>query len=526
VSPADLAPPTLLDRVRSHGSRLAVVDPDGAWTYGELAARATALVPRLATGTARSVTAGDATSEATGETTGGQIVVLCTAGADVVTALLAVWEAGAMAVPLHPAYPVPELAALAADADAHLVVSSPAHLPTAEAVAAEVGASVVVVEPRVPGDAVVTAPAEGPGAAGVAPAHSAPALMVFTSGTTGRPKGVVHTHASLRAQIEAMVDAWRWSPEDRILQVLPLHHVHGIVNVTLCPLWVGAVGEAPGTFDPVATWERVASGEITVFMAVPTIYARLVSTWDAADEPTRQRWSRGAAGLRLMVSGSAALPVTVLDRWQDLTGHVLLERYGMTEVGMALGNTLERRVPGHVGVPFTGVEVRLVDEAGSDVPAGAPGELLLRGPQVFSGYWDRPDATDEAFVDGWFRTGDVAELTPDGYRLLGRSSVDILKSGGEKVSALEIEAEYRTHPGVADCAVVGLPDPEWGDRVAMAVVAADGDAPVPEELRAWGKARLAPAKVPVRYLLVADLPRNAMGKVVKPDVRDLFDAQP
>jgi len=194
----------------------------------------------------------------------------------------------------------------------------------------------------------------------------------------------------------------------------------------------------------------------------------------------------------------------------------------MTEVGMALGNTLDARVPGHVGVPFPGVEVRLVDEAGADVPDGQPGELLLRGPQLFAGYWNRDDATADAFVDGWFRTGDVAVRTPEGFRLLGRASVDILKTGGEKVSALEVEEVYRTHPAVADCAVVGLPDEEWGDRVAMAVVARPGSVPEASELRAWGRQRLAPAKVPVRYLVVDELPRNAMGKVVKPDVRALF----
>jgi malonyl-CoA/methylmalonyl-CoA synthetase len=260
-----------------------------------------------------------------------------------------------------------------------------------------------------------------------------------------------------------------------------------------------------------------------MFMAVPTIYARLVQAWDVADEATRRRWSDGAARLRLMVSGSAALPTTVLDEWERITSHVLLERYGMTEVGMALGNTLDGRVPGHVGEPFPGVRARIVDEAGADVPDGEPGELLLHGPQLFAGYWDRPDATAEAFTaEGWFRTGDVAVRTPDGHRLLGRSSVDILKTGGEKVSALEIEAEFRTHPDIADCAVVGLPDPEWGQRVAMALVAAPGTRPDPDELRAWGKARMAPAKVPTRYLVVAELPRNAMGKVTKADVTALF----
>ena len=175
-----------------------------------------------------------------------------------------------------------------------------------------------------------------------------------------------------------------------------------------------------------------------------------------------------------MVSGSAALPVSTLERWREITGHVLLERYGMTELGMVLSNSLTRRVPGHVGEPLPGVDVRLVDDAGSDVADGTPGELLVRGPNVFREYWRRPEATAEAFTDGWFRTGDVAVHEPDGFRMLGRSSVDIIKSGGEKVSALEIEEVYRTHPGVADCAVVGIEDPEWGERVCVAIVRAPG----------------------------------------------------
>jgi malonyl-CoA/methylmalonyl-CoA synthetase len=211
-----------------------------------------------------------------------------------------------------------------------------------------------------------------------------------------------------------------------------------------------------------------------------------------------------------------------LERWREITGQVLLERYGMTELGMALSNTLTHRVPGHVGEPLPRVEVRIVDDAGADVADGSPGELLVRGPNVFRDYWRRPDATAEAFVDGWFRTGDVAVHEPEGYRMLGRSSVDIIKSGGEKVSALEIEEVYRTHEAVADCAVVGIDDPEWGERVCIAVVANPGATHDAESLRAWGKQRLSPAKVPTRYAFIDALPRNTLGKTVKPEVRKLF----
>jgi malonyl-CoA/methylmalonyl-CoA synthetase len=216
-----------------------------------------------------------------------------------------------------------------------------------------------------------------------------------------------------------------------------------------------------------------------------------------------------------MVSGSAALPVSVLERWRELTGHVLLERYGMTELGMALSNTIERRVPGHVGWPFPGVEAMIDEE----------GQLRIRGPQVFDRYWNRPAETAASFVDGWFCTGDVAVLDEDGYRLLGRASIDILKTGGEKVSALEIEETFRDHPEIAECAVVGLDDAEWGQRVAIAIIPTRAGSELSlETLRDWGRVRLSTPKLPSRLLLVDELPRNAMGKVVKTEVVGLFQS--
>ena len=347
-------------------------------------------------------------------------------------------------------------------------------------------------------------------------------MIVYTSGTTALPKGVVHTYSSVHAQVRSLVDAWGWTPDDRILLVLPLHHVHGIVNVTLCALWSGAVCEAPGGFDAHATWQRLASGELTLFMAVPTIYTRLIAAYTEASDSEQARRSEGAARLRLMVSGSAALPVSTLEQWRAITGHVLLERYGMTELGMALSNSLTSRVPGKVGFPLPDVEVRIVDDELRDVPDGVVGELLVRGPNVFTEYWRDPEATAAAFVDGWFRTGDVAVRESDGYRLLGRASVDIIKTGGEKVSALEVEEVLRTHPDIVDCAVVGVADDEWGERVCAAIVGREGASFDIDELRAWGKARLAPAKVPVRIVLVDTLPRNAMGKVTKPTIAAMF----
>jgi malonyl-CoA/methylmalonyl-CoA synthetase len=319
------------------------------------------------------------------------------------------------------------------------------------------------------------------------------------------------------------VDAWDWTVDDRIVLVLPLHHVHGIVNVLACALWSGALCEMLPAFEAAPVWDRLASGEPTLFMAVPTIYRKLIAAWEAADSSRQSRWSAGAARLRLMVSGSAALPVQTLARWREITGHTLLERYGMTEIGMALSNPLhgERRA-GSVGAPLPGMEVRLVDEQGVPVADGTPGEIEVRGSNVFLEYWGRPEATHEAFRDGWFRTGDVAVLEGGAYRILGRTSVDIIKTGGYKVSALEIEEVLRTHPAIAECAVVGVADAEWGERVAAAVELRPGRELDLASLKGWAREQLAPYKIPRELRVVAALPRNAMGKVMKPDVAALF----
>jgi malonyl-CoA/methylmalonyl-CoA synthetase len=423
-----------------------------------------------------------------------------------------IWRAGGIAVPLPLGHPRVELEYLIQDSGAAVVVGDPPHRDMLSAIASAAGArfftSREVVQPcnraTVAGDTYD---------AGAFAARRA--MIVYTSGTTGKPKGVVTTHATIAAQIESIVTAWEWTAEDRTLLVLPLHHVHGIINVVGSALWSGATLEILPRFDVEATWERLASGELTVFTAVPTIYRRLIKSWDAASPDVRKARSEGCRKLRLMMSGSAALPRQILARWEEITGHVLLERYGMTEVGMALSNPLhERRRPGFVGEPMPGVQVRLVN-----------GELHLKGPGVFSEYWRRPESTRAAFLDGWFRTGDIAMFEQGSYRLLGRSSVDIIKTGGDKISALEVEEVLRTHPAIAECAVVGIDDPEWGQRVCVAIEMRPGRTLTLAELREWAKSRMAPSKIPRTLVCVSELPRNAMGKIVKPELTTLF-AQP
>jgi malonyl-CoA/methylmalonyl-CoA synthetase len=480
--------------------KLAIAAPDGAMTYAALDRASRAVAAGLLQGRV------DLDQE--------RIAFFVPPSCAHVAVQRGIWRAGGVAVPLALSHPPPELEYVIRDAEAQVVVVAREHLPLLAPVAAAAAVRIVVADDLLAGEPANELPHVG------SPRR---AMIIYTSGTTGRPKGVVTTHANIGAQVSALVDAWGFTPADRILHVLPLHHVHGIINALCTPLAVQATVEMLPSFEAVPVWERLASGEISVFTAVPTVYHRLIATWEAAAEEVRVRWSAGAGRLRLMMSGSAALPVSTLERWRDITGQTLLERYGMTELGMALSNPLDGpRRPGFVGLPLPGVEVRLVSDTGEAVAGDQPGELEVRGPSVFLEYWKRPAESTAAFRDGWFRTGDMALLDQGSYRLLGRTSVDIIKTGGYKVSALEIEEVLRTHPAISECAVVGIADGEWGERVSAAVEVVPGSTVALRELQGWAKARLAPYKVPRALRIIDALPRNAMGKVIKPEVSALF----
>ncbi|MBM4183073.1 MAG: AMP-binding protein [Gemmatimonadetes bacterium] len=495
----------LFTRALGFGARTAIVAPEGRFSYADLLATSAAVASRLL---------GDRRDLAED-----RICLLAPPGWAYVTAQWAIWRAGGIAVPMAVSHPTAELEHVLDDAGAAAVI---AHPELAARVAASAAAR------RIP--VILTTDVPRAARTEVLPdlTRERACLILYTSGTTGRPKGALLTHGNIQAQVESLSAAWAWTADDRVLLHLPLHHVHGIVNVLTSALWNGALCEIMPSFTPTPVWERLASNSLTLYMAVPTVYARLIDAWDAAPPEVRTAWSDGARACRLMVSGSAALPVPTLERWEQITGHRLLERYGMTEIGMALSNPLvgERR-PGFVGAPLPGVGVRLADDTDAPVPAGTPGEVQVYGPTVFASYWERPRETAAAFTaDGWFRTGDLAVVDHGAWRILGRSSVDILKTGGEKVSALEIEDVLRTHAAVADCAVVGVADSDWGERVCAAVVTRPNAQLSEAELRAYAKDRLAPYKVPKQILFMPELPRNPMGKVTKPSVRALFEGPP
>ena len=306
---------------------------------------------------------------------------------------------------------------------------------------------------------------------------------------------------------------------------LPLHHVHGIINVLSCALWAGATVHAMPKLDLTALCAQVAEDTFSVFMAVPTIYVKLIDHLETLEDEEVEVICEGFANMRLNVSGSAACPVEVFGEWQQLTGQILLERYGMTEIGMALSNPYEgERRAGYVGQPLPDVTVQLVDEEGGIVTEeGVPGEIRIKSPTVFLEYWGNAEATEASFSEGWFCTGDVAVIEDGYYRIMGRSSVDIIKSGGYKLSALEIEDKLLAHPQIAEVAVVGIADRTWGEAVAAVVALKDEDDMTLDALKSWCDGKLSPYKVPKQLRVVDALPRNAMGKVVKPSLKPLFE---
>jgi malonyl-CoA/methylmalonyl-CoA synthetase len=471
---------------RADDQRVAVIDRNGSHSYATLVRRARGVAASLA------------------DAPGTHIAVLVETGVDFLAAFHGVLLSGRCAIVLTPIHPIAEIRYYVGDAGAQVIVSSEAMRSISDQL--EGVRDVATLASHEPGP--LPAIAEG-----------APACMLYTSGTTGKPKGAILTHENIGLQQKLVGEAWGFSERDILLHTLPLHHMHGLCIALLTAIGAGASVIMDG-FDAAKVWSRMS--EATVFMGVPSMYHRLFAALDAGHAS-----ADAAKHLRLATSGSAALPVSLAERWRAVSGKIPLERFGMTEIGVGITNPLDGpRHAGHVGHPLPTQETRIVDESGQDAETG---ELWIRGPSVFVGYHHREAETKAAFVpaeDGglpWFRTGDTvtraADLEGHPFKILGRTSVDILKSGGYKLSALEIEEVLRRHDDVDDCAVVGIPDEAWGERV-VACVQTRRDV-TEETLRAFVKEHLAPYKVPKQVLFFDELPRNALGKVVKPDLARL-----
>ncbi|KAF1392756.1 hypothetical protein PFLUV_G00031370 [Perca fluviatilis] len=445
----------------------------------------------------------------------------------------AAWMSGAMAVPLYRKHPESEMEYIISDSQSSLLVAGHLYAETLEPLAQRLGLPCLTLPPTSNLGTLDGADTQESETGDFTDWADRPAMIIYTSGTTGRPKGVLHTHSSIQAMVQCLVSEWAWSRDDVILHTLPLHHVHGIVNKLLCPLWVGATCVMLPEFHPQKVWEMLLSSEaplVNVFMAVPTIYSKLIQYYDQHfTQPHVKDFVKAVCKerIRLMVSGSAALPLPTLQRWEEITGHTLLERYGMTEIGMALSNPLKGpRIPGAVGLPLPGVEVQIVMSTTTNTTIvegnhretqvrqgleGKEGELLVRGPSVFQEYWNKPQETRESFSDdGWFKTGDTAVYKDGVYWIKGRSSVDIIKSGGYKISALEVERHLLAHPEIIDVAVIGAPDATWGQKVTAVVQLKKGQSMTLPELKTWAREHMVPYTIPTGLVLVEEMPRNQM----------------
>jgi len=484
---------------RADPDRLAASSLETAITFGGLERAAGAWARRL---------------EARGLRPGDRVAISGPSGLAIAVAVTGHLRGGYVHVPVSDRYRRGELEHIFSDSGAAAVVAPAGS--EAMATARSLG---------VPAFDLAEVPAADPGGGdpwrAPPPPPAAPALLVYTSGTTGRSKGVLTSHGALVANLHAITSLWRWTSKDVLALCLPLFHVHGLglgllggmllrrLTVLLLP-----------RFDPAALADAFAERGASIFMGVPTMYRRLLGWLD--DHPERAAdFARG----RLFTSGSAALPAADLEAFAARTGHRILERYGMTETGFTLSNPYDgERRAGTVGLPVPGCTVRILDEAGREVPAGASGELHVRGGAMMDGYWGQPEVTAQAFRGGWFATGDVVVREADGYlRVVGRSSVDIIKSGGFKLSAREIEEVLLTHPAVAEAAVIGVPDPVWGERVAAAIVLGAAGTRDEEDLLAELAAHvgdhLADYKRPRQLAILPELPRNALGKVQKHRLR-------
>jgi malonyl-CoA/methylmalonyl-CoA synthetase len=470
----------LLPPLTNPSDALAVRVGTAELTYRELAGAAAALAAQLEPGR--------------------RVAVWATSSLETCVAVVAALAAGAPIVPLNPRAGRRELAHVVGDsAPDRVIAASGEDLPEALADVARLAPQLRNQRVALPATPM---------------ADNDPAVILYTSGTTGPPKGAIIPRRALASNLDALARVWAWTPADRLVHGLPLFHVHGLILGILGPFRLGGSVEHVGRFSPDALTGALRRGATMVF-GVPTMYNRI-----AAEARADPAIADAFAGARLLVSGSAALPGPLHAEFERLTGQRIVERYGMTETLMNLAVRVgDPRPPGYVGRPLPGVEMRLIDDDGTVLETcddETIGEILVRGPNVFSGYVNRPDATSTALRDGWFHTGDLATRRADGYvRIVGRRATDLIKSGGYKIGAGEIESALLEHPAVAEAAVAGRPDDDLGERIVAWVVPADGTAADAGTLISHVGELLSAHKRPREVHFVNELPRNALGKVVK-----------
>jgi len=446
---------------------------------------------------------------------GDRVVVQVDKSIEAVLLYLACLRAGAIYIPLNTAYTPNEVAYFLQDSTPRVFVCTPQNKAALAPIAAKAGVSAVL-SLGASGEGELTDALAGVAASEqiVEVAADELAAILYTSGTTGRSKGAMLSHANLASNAQVLFDYWHWRSDDVLLHALPIFHVHGLFVALHCALLGGSRVIFMARFDVGKVIAKLP--EASVMMGVPTFYTRLLERPDFTRET--------CAGMRLFISGSAPLLAETHREFEARTGHRILERYGMTEAGMITSNPYDgERIAGTVGFALPGVNARVADEHGREVPRGETGVLEISGPNVFSGYWQMPDKTAEEFrSDGWFITGDIASMAGDGrVTIVGRAK-DLIISGGFNVYPKEIEAQIDELPGVRESAVIGVPHPDFGEGV-VAVVVPDGSAGVSEEsVVAALRDRLARFKQPKRVFIASELPRNTMGKVQKNVLRESY----
>ena len=465
---------------------------------------------------------------------GDRVCLYSVSSIEFIWAYLGCLKLGAVVVPLNPALRSRELSRILADAGPRVLLGQAEQLALVATCAPETLLARLLIGQAEQADPPVTRSRQGPGThcflESLRKASTAPvdevvtaqdlALILYTSGTTGKPRGAMLTHGNLAANIKALVRAFQWTAADHLVHALPLFHVHGLCVGLHGAILTGCEITMLPRFDAEEVLSALVSAPATLFMGVPTMYSRMLTAAEQQAPDLR--------GMRLFISGSAPLPDVVWFRFERRFSHQIVQRYGMTESLITMAQTPDSpRSPGLVGLPVLGVEMRLVDDAGVDVADGREGQILVRGSSVGPGYWRNEEATAAAFRDGWLLTGDVGrrDQASGELRIVGRLK-EIIITGGHNVHPLEVEEVLSAHPEVREAAVFGLADSDLGERIGAALVLKEGAVLDAEAIRAYCVERLAPFKKPRTIFALNSLPRNAMGKVTKADLAFLPACDP
>jgi malonyl-CoA/methylmalonyl-CoA synthetase len=488
-------PRHFLDELRAtfadRATRPAIVHRDRSWTYGELEAKARRCAARLCQ---------------LGVNPGDRVAIVTSEKLPFLAAHLGTLYASGISLPLNPRFTADELLYFLQDSGARAVVAG-----------SDVYLAVDAMRPDLPGLRSLMLDSEAWDApegqiADPAIEPDAGCLMLYSSGTTGRPKGVLHSHANLASSVRALQACWRFTPEDVLVNVLPLFHIHGLSFATHLSLLTGGCMRIEDAFHPRRTLEVVGTG--TVFMAIPTFYYAFL------DRPEFREVARGWTGVRLFTCGSAPIRPEVLPDLESILGRSVINRYGMTEAHVITSLPLDGPWPqGSVGLPLEGIEVRVVQDVGTPARPDEVGSVQLRGPNLFREYWRRPEATREAFASGWFDTGDLGSRDQRGFLTLSGRKHDLIITNGFNVYPQVVERVINECPGVRESAVVGVPDNKRGERVVAAVVRSD-ESLTDRMLRTYLADRLVDYQRPADIRFVPSLPRNTMGKVLRRELRD------